>query len=474
VKRKGCQNQANVEASISETGQKRRRCVSNSQRLAGRSNGKPMGIESEYLVSLPTQDTKMAELVPFTQSPLNSESTHGDVSVDSSSPSKPLSHTFGMGTMLDGFDLPMLASPLPPSLVDIADHANTKSPQLRYPDTCHSESRAMHNLEDLSSAEGTHPVGRGKANSEGNQDEAIGYTPTTMRRRIIIRVPESWNTGPSRFLQDNTSPDSVKSLTPDLGRNQTAISEPALSLDNSASCGSSQDGSFWDLPHPYSTPDTLLSLPLDFNATVVNLEAENNYPSLQSTPSECNMPDLSDPAWKFDLGNLTFPVTSSSEDLDIPRSDTASTVTDPADSIDPVILFTAAEDMTAESQLANLKATDKPGPTQDEAYSVECLLERHGDWFYVKWSDGSCSWEPRDNILDDGLIQELKNEHRGLHLGVEIMRTRWTESGQVQYRVHWKGRPTAEDSWVAEKDLSDELVKMHKPKKKTKRRRRRN
>ncbi|KAK0747298.1 hypothetical protein B0T21DRAFT_354048, partial [Apiosordaria backusii] len=95
-------------------------------------------------------------------------------------------------------------------------------------------------------------------------------------------------------------------------------------------------------------------------------------------------------------------------------------------------------------------------------FTVDRLLDRWKGWFYVKWFDGSCSWEPRKNILDPGLIEDLERNHRGLHLGVEVIRPRSTKGRKTEYRVHFKGRPEKEDTWVAEKYMSPELIVMYK------------
>lgn len=62
--------------------------------------------------------------------------------------------------------------------------------------------------------------------------------------------------------------------------------------------------------------------------------------------------------------------------------------------------------------------------SQDEHYGVDCLLDEWKGWFYVKWLDGSCSWEPRKNILDDTLIKDVRRDSRGLNSGVEVVCTR--------------------------------------------------
>jgi len=111
------------------------------------------------------------------------------------------------------------------------------------------------------------------------------------------------------------------------------------------------------------------------------------------------------------------------------------------------------------------------GPRESDApsedYPVDCLLDKWGGWVFVKWLDGTCSWEPRSNILDGRLIKNLKDEHKGLGLGVEVIQTRWTTRKKAEYRVHFKGRLNQEDEWVLEKYMSCEIIEKYGPKENT-------
>jgi hypothetical protein len=91
----------------------------------------------------------------------------------------------------------------------------------------------------------------------------------------------------------------------------------------------------------------------------------------------------------------------------------------------------------------------------------------------VKWLDGSCSWEPREQVLDDGLIAHVKTRQTGLEYGVEVIQTRRNHGRNVKYRVHFPGHPKEEDEWVAEKHLGRQLIQKHKPSRKAKRGKRR-
>ncbi|KAK0735963.1 hypothetical protein B0T21DRAFT_365992, partial [Apiosordaria backusii] len=54
--------------------------------------------------------------------------------------------------------------------------------------------------------------------------------------------------------------------------------------------------------------------------------------------------------------------------------------------------------------------------------------------------------EPRKNILDFELIEDLERNYRGLHLGVEVIRPRSTKGRKTEYQVYFKGRLKKEDT----------------------------
>jgi hypothetical protein len=105
----------------------------------------------------------------------------------------------------------------------------------------------------------------------------------------------------------------------------------------------------------------------------------------------------------------------------------------------------------------------------NDVYTVDCLLDKWGNWFFVKWFDGSCTWEPRENIQDSELIRKLNKEHGGLKWGVEVLQAR-RETRGVRYLVRWKGGKW-DDQWVPERYMCRELIEEHRPEKKVKRRR---
>ncbi|KAI6082452.1 hypothetical protein F4821DRAFT_247161 [Hypoxylon rubiginosum] len=99
----------------------------------------------------------------------------------------------------------------------------------------------------------------------------------------------------------------------------------------------------------------------------------------------------------------------------------------------------------------------------DPSYAIDCILERWGrDLFLIKWwDDGSYWWVPRENILDEELLQKFEAEFKGFHLGVKVLGTR-RRNRKMEYRVRWNGRPAGEDRWVPERQMNPDLVKEYK------------
>lgn len=128
----------------------------------------------------------------------------------------------------------------------------------------------------------------------------------------------------------------------------------------------------------------------------------------------------------------------------------------------------ATKAINAELRRDEALAFDQVDSAQQEAYSVDCLLGRWGkDLFFLRWLDGSYGWEPRENILDEELVRQFEESYKGFDDEVEVLRTR-TRNGKLEYRLHWNGRPKSEDWWVAEKELSPDLIEKHRPEKKSK------
>ncbi|KAK2764804.1 DUF3435 domain protein [Colletotrichum kahawae] len=99
----------------------------------------------------------------------------------------------------------------------------------------------------------------------------------------------------------------------------------------------------------------------------------------------------------------------------------------------------------------------------DETFTVDRILGRWGrNLFFLRWFDGTYSWEPRENLLDDDLVETFEKEYEGFENGVQVVKTR-VRKGKTEYKIRWDGRPHEEDTWVAEKDMSPNLVCRHKP-----------
>ncbi|KAK4176555.1 hypothetical protein QBC36DRAFT_378420 [Triangularia setosa] len=126
---------------------------------------------------------------------------------------------------------------------------------------------------------------------------------------------------------------------------------------------------------------------------------------------------------------------------------------------EPVAVVEPSSDLDDEPAHATSEMI--PCSPDGKHYTVGRLLDRWKGRFCVKLFNGSCSWEPRKNILDSGLIEDLERNHGGLHLGMEVIRPGSTRGRKTEYRVHLKGRPEKEDTWVAEKYMSLELIMLH-------------
>lgn len=139
----------------------------------------------------------------------------------------------------------------------------------------------------------------------------------------------------------------------------------------------------------------------------------------------------------------------------------------------PSMLGPELEVVPTEMPAESPKVTGKFSSVNEGEYFIDRLLGRWGkDLFFLRWQDGSHGWEPRHNILDDDLIENFEVTYQGFQHGVEVLRTR-IRNGKVEYRLHWIGRPTSEDWWVPEKEMSPEMIEKHKPQKKGRRRRKR-
>ena len=81
----------------------------------------------------------------------------------------------------------------------------------------------------------------------------------------------------------------------------------------------------------------------------------------------------------------------------------------------------------------------------------------------MKWKDfpdEDNSWEKRKDINTE-LVDEFNtaySKYGGNHLGVELLNKR-IRQGRVEYFVRWKGRPSSENSWERESNISHERIR---------------
>ncbi|KAK2778946.1 DUF3435 domain protein [Colletotrichum kahawae] len=109
---------------------------------------------------------------------------------------------------------------------------------------------------------------------------------------------------------------------------------------------------------------------------------------------------------------------------------------------------------------------------EGDTFSVDRILGRWGrNLFFLRWDDGTHSWEPRGNILDEQMLESFEENYVGFLEGVDVLGTRM-RNRKFEYKIHWAGRPDSENSWLAEKDMSPELLSRNKPSVKQKRRKR--
>ena len=104
----------------------------------------------------------------------------------------------------------------------------------------------------------------------------------------------------------------------------------------------------------------------------------------------------------------------------------------------------------------NTERTDSDNNTGggNDVYIVAKLLARWKTGTYLlEWADGSRTWEPKRNLLDRQMIDDFEATYRGFNAGIDVRASR-TRKGRQQWRVHWHGRPAAEDCWVDE-ELTD-------------------
>ena len=55
------------------------------------------------------------------------------------------------------------------------------------------------------------------------------------------------------------------------------------------------------------------------------------------------------------------------------------------------------------------------------------------------------------------MLSEFEASYQGFDEGVDVLDSRG-KAGKRQYRLHWHGRPSREDSWADERLMSSKLV----------------
>jgi len=350
-----------------------------------------------------------------------------------------------------------------------------------------------------------------KSSPEDCQDGKFkSYRPV---KRTRTPLPAGRNSEPLHDSTDLDDADLVDLSTSDFEPSPMNLHWTTSPLSGSTSPRSSDKDSLWDQRDDFSDAPTELSSQLDDPAPK-HLDDEGRYfpntssptindissgPESQSSDSSAifpteiyNEPSPRPPAWLVDPELQRFSdhhreprISTLNSDQDSTRSKTLAAQIPPNPStrdrqtaggkahllkdcevrISEIIQATepeaVAEETLRQSGQDNELAYSTPGTPKDSSedyYMVECLLDEWKGWFYVKWGDGSYSWQPRGNILDRGLIEDLRRDYKGLGPGVEILHTRRAKGKKVEYRVHFKGRPSKEDIWVLEKVLSPELI----------------
>jgi hypothetical protein len=106
----------------------------------------------------------------------------------------------------------------------------------------------------------------------------------------------------------------------------------------------------------------------------------------------------------------------------------------------------ASKGPTSNGGTERVDADDRDG--ENDIHIVAKLLVRWKTGTYLlEWADGSTTWEPKRNILDRQMIDNFEATYRGFNAGIDVRASR-TRKGRHQWRVHWHGRPVAEDCWV--------------------------
>lgn len=148
--------------------------------------------------------------------------------------------------------------------------------------------------------------------------------------------------------------------------------------------------------------------------------------------------------------------------LDDPKTDLKDIPVDPD-------LHIESDALTAEAFKKHIDDTSsRESSLPDDAYVAQCLLAeyKYGRTmlYLVKWNEGSTTWVPKESILDQNLITELKKGYKGFNSGIKVIKAR-TKSKKTQYRVQflkYEGAPEDEFWWVDEGIMDPEAIKIFK------------
>ncbi|KAK2684416.1 hypothetical protein QWA68_016660 [Fusarium oxysporum] len=114
------------------------------------------------------------------------------------------------------------------------------------------------------------------------------------------------------------------------------------------------------------------------------------------------------------------------------------------------------------------KLAKATGPTieDQDQFEVEALLARRKESmteYLVQWKgypDEENSWVAQDNISTE-LVVEYERNHAiqgGLFSGIRLLKQDYGGGDEAKYLVQFQGRPSEENMWLCNFEVSDKLV----------------
>ncbi|KAK5988066.1 hypothetical protein PT974_12203 [Cladobotryum mycophilum] len=135
--------------------------------------------------------------------------------------------------------------------------------------------------------------------------------------------------------------------------------------------------------------------------------------------------------------------------------------------MDPM-LFSTMEKVSVDTPMDKPLSEISEDVHPENTYEVQSLLakwkNRRTELFLVKWREGGTSWQPKDDIMDDKLINDFKETYKGFKDGIEVIGTR-KRRGKVEYHLRFQDYVGAnKDSswWVPEKSMHPDARKANK------------